>query len=420
LKTTFQTCILLVAIFSGLACSPPKKADGPDETASAKTVTAKSALPESEVSPVKPSQVFEQKPASIADRPKQAAEATSSTLVAAVASSADTANSKPDDAEFRVMTWNLEWFFDDDPNDNYSQLAKEQTAPSRAKWDWKRDAVAESIHRANPSIAAFQEIENRRVLWYLSRALSRNHNVGYREICIDGDDVFTEQDVGFIYRTGDDASKRSLLQIEPILSATLGRTAAMRRDDKTAEVSKHLLVDYELSFGETTETVSILTLHLRAREEAVQTRTKQARTVHAWLADKIRSGENIIVLGDINTEEMTTPALPGTDMAAICGFDTPDKDDDLIDLHAQLPAKERQTHLLPGKAFDRILVSPALLEDAPSRIDLSFAKIERPKSLALKGNADVPDEHWNNYWTIDDENRDISDHWPLMATFEFK
>jgi exonuclease III len=323
---------------------------------------------------------------------------------------------------FKVMSWNLEWFFDDDAADNYSKLAKEQTAPSRVKWDWKRDAVAESLSLAQPAIVAFQEIENRRVLWYLSRAMARNHNLAYREICIDGSDVFTEQDVGFLYRDEDGTKKSSAdkLVIEPTLVAMYGRNATMRRSDAFAEVSKHVAVEYELNYGNDRETVTIVNLHLRAKDEAVEIRTKQARTVHAWIADKIRAGENVIVLGDFNTEESKVPAVKGSDMYAACGLETPDPRDDLIDLHVHLSEKQRQTHLLPGKAFDRILVSRSLLEDDIDRVDLSFVRMERLKELSVKGNPDVPQEHWDNYWDIDDANRDISDHWPIMATFQFK
>ena len=49
-----------------------------------------------------------------------------------------------------VMTWNVEWFFDNESGDNYSDLAKEKTAPSRRQWDWKRDAVAQSIADSRP------------------------------------------------------------------------------------------------------------------------------------------------------------------------------------------------------------------------------------------------------------------------------
>ncbi len=323
---------------------------------------------------------------------------------------------------FSLMTWNLEWFFDNEVGDNYSKLAKEQTAASRARWDWKRDAVAKSLSRVQPSVVAFQEIENKRVLWYLSRALARDRDLEYHEICSEGDDVFTEQDVGFIYRSVSkaDAAASAMCVIEPILVSTFGRTAAMRDDDTLAEVSKHLAVEYELSSGDETERVTIVTVHLRAKEEAVGVRTKQARTIHAWLAQKIRAGENVIVLGDFNTEEEQVPAVAGSDMYAACGLETPETNDDLIDLHARLPLKERQTHLLTNKSFDRILVSPSLLDDAAEKVDLSLEKIERFQDLSVNGTVDVPDDHWNKYWELDDANRDISDHWPIMATFQFK
>ncbi len=334
------------------------------------------------------------------------------------ATTQDSPSSLASNSSLSVMTWNLEWFFDDDKADNYSKLAKEQTAPSRAQWDWKRDAVAAVIHRADPSVVAMQEIESKRVLWYLTRSLSRNHNVAFRELCIEGGDVFTEQDVGMLHRTGQDAGV--LLGIEPIESSTFGRSASMRKNDSFADVSKHLSVQFEVTLGDVRELVTITTVHLRAREEAVDVRTKQARTVHAWLADKIRGGENVIVLGDFNTEESSFPASEGSDMAAACGYDTPDTEDDLVDLHVRLPAKGRQTHLLAGKSFDRILVSPSLIEDDPQRVDLTLTKFERLADLCTGGNPDIPQEHWDNYWTMDDTNRDVSDHWPVMATFEFK
>lgn len=325
---------------------------------------------------------------------------------------------------FSVMTWNLEWFFDDERGDNYSKLAKEQAAPSRVQWDWRRDQVAASLSQVQPSIVALQEVENKRVLWYLTRSLARSHELAYEELCVEGSDVFTEQDVGFLYRSGTASGNKktdpSLLVIEPTWAGIFGRTAAMRQDESFADVSKHLCVQYELSLGDQTEKLTVLNLHLRAKEEAVEIRTRQARTAHAWIANKVRSGENVIVLGDFNTDEQQAPAVKGSDMHAACGFDTPDLEDDLIDLHSLLPEQEQQTHLLAGKAFDRILVSPSLLQDDPSRPDLCLVKFQRWQSLAVKGRVDTPQEHWDHYWQIDEADRDLSDHWPLMATFQLK
>lgn len=324
-------------------------------------------------------------------------------------------------ATFSVLCWNLEWFFDNESGDNYSSLAKEKTAPSRAQWDWRRDQVADALSRAQPAIAALQEVENKRVLWYLTRSLARAHELAYKEICVEGNDVFTEQDVGFLYRSASDTSIHpGTLAIEPIWTGTFGRSAAMRREDSFADLSKHLCVEYELSLGEQTERITVVTLHLRAKEEAVEIRTKQARTAHAWVADRIRAGENVMLLGDFNTDEKQIPAVAGSDMFAACGFETSDPADDLVDLHGLLPVSQRQTHLLAGKSFDRILVSPSLLEDNPSRADLSLIQFDRLQALSVKGSVDLPEKHWDRYWDIDDGDRDISDHWPLLATFQFK
>jgi len=320
------------------------------------------------------------------------------------------------------MTWNLEWFYDNDDGDNYSKLAKEMSAKTRAQWDWKRDVVATSIDMSRPSIIALQEIENRRVLFYLRQALQREHQLDFQEIAVESGDFFTEQDVGFMYRGNRDvdAGGSNPLRIRPTSVVTYGMTEAMENDDALSNVSKHLAVQFEIKRGDDTELVTIVTLHLRAREEAVAVRTKQARTMHAWLAKKLKAGENVIVLGDFNTEDTSWPATDGSDMSVVSGKETSDESDDLVDLHAYLANNERQTHLLPGKSFDRILVSPSLINDDPSRVDLVFTKIQQRKDLAIKGNVDVPQEHWDHYWDIDDNNRDISDHWPIMATFQWK
>lgn len=314
-----------------------------------------------------------------------------------------------------VLSWNLEWFFDDDAGDNFSKLAKEQSAPSRAAWNWKRDEVAQSIASANPQIAGLQEIEGRRAIWYLTRAITRNHSETFRELSIDGTDVFTEQDVGFVYRP-----QTGSLLIHPLAQTFFGRSAAMRADDRYGDVSKHMAVEFEVKLGDAVERLLIVNLHLRAKAEGSAIRTKQARTVHAWLADKVAAGENVLVLGDFNTETNRWPAPAGSDMHAATGKDTPDEGDDLVDLHAFLPVADRQTHLIPGKSFDRILASPSLMVDAPNRVDLCFDKIVLLRELSVRGDVDAIDDHFNNYWNLDPATRDISDHWPIMATFQMR
>ena len=105
--------------------------------------------------------------------------------------------------------------------------------------------------------------------------------------------------------------------------------------------------------------------------------------LHHWLAERIRAGANVILLGDFNTEETGQTTRAESDLGIVSGLETPSVEDDLVDLNLKLAADDRQTHLLDGRQFDRILCSPSLLEDDPLRPDLVFTKIEIARDLAL-------------------------------------
>jgi len=310
-----------------------------------------------------------------------------------------------------VMTWNLEWFYDDNPGDNFSKLAKEKTAPSRKDWDWHRDAVAESIAKAKPTILALQEVENRRVLWYLTRALDRDHKSKYTELCDESKDFFTEQDVGFIFRSPADVLQTSHYAM----------TRAMKRTEQYYNLTKHIVGVFQFPNGtDTPEVVTVLNLHMRSRAEGESLRKRQARLAHLWMRDAIASGANVIVLGDTNTEERGDSTRPESDLGILCGKETESTDDDLVDLCLQMPRAERRTHLLPDRQFDRIFVSPSLIQDDPTRPDLVFSSIEVMGDLAIRGKLDTEDEHWEQHWDYDETLRDLSDHLPVQATFEIK
>jgi hypothetical protein len=101
-----------------------------------------------------------------------------------------------------VATWNVEWFYDNYPGDNYADLAKQQSAPSREDWDWKLAGVARVISEIRPTILALQEIENQRVLFYLTRRLKQEHGLDYTVAYVEGGDFFTEQDVAVLASSG--------------------------------------------------------------------------------------------------------------------------------------------------------------------------------------------------------------------------
>ena len=185
-----------------------------------------------------------------------------------------------DGQTFSVMTWNLEWFYDDYDGDNFSELAKEKSTPSRRQWEWRRDAVAQAIGRVSPSVVAVQEVESRRVLWYLTRSLDREQHQKYQELGIESGDHFTEQDVGFLFRSPVD-----VLSISQRM-----QTRQMKASQQFYNLTKHLVGVFQIPVGtpasgldsngidqgnQNVETITVLNLHLRANEEAEPLRRRQ-------------------------------------------------------------------------------------------------------------------------------------------------
>ncbi len=309
-----------------------------------------------------------------------------------------------------VMTWNLEWFFDDSTRDNRSELAKEKAAPGRDAWNQRRDAFAAAIASARPTIAAFQEVESQQTLWYLTRAIQRNHELDYRETLLQGRDYYTEQDVGVL--TSPDVS---------VASATLfDVTKSMQPAGDFGAVTKHLLVSIEVPVGDGYQTIDVMVLHLRARDVATELRTAQAASINEWLRRRA-STNPVIIMGDFNTEEPAVGVNPMSEIGRLIRRDTPSAADDLVDLHTRLSSDPRGlTHIVPGKAFDRILVSRELVEDQPGVPDLVLTDVRVASELNVRAGRDEIEPHFNHYWDLPVDKRDLSDHDPIIATFEVR
>ena len=310
---------------------------------------------------------------------------------------------------FSIMTWNLEWFFDESKQDNFSPLSHEKSAPSRGDWNWRRDAAAGVIAETQPSVVAMQEIEGQRVMWYLSRALVREHQLDYDEFVFQGNDHFTEQDVGL------------LVQAETeVISVMRGNvTSRMKRTGEFGSVSKHVAAVIDVPVGDRIESILIVNLHLRSGEKNAAIRTKQAASLNEWIRRWSANNPNahIIVLGDFNTEEVAGQIKPASELAVFQSRSTESRDDDLIDLHEHIHIDDRQTHLLTGKQFDRILVSPSLVDDELGVLDLSLGSVSVRRDLVIRGKVDTETEHWENYWQSPESERDLSDHYPVFAEF---
>ncbi|WDQ15671.1 endonuclease/exonuclease/phosphatase family protein [Rhodopirellula sp. P2] len=321
--------------------------------------------------------------------------------------------------EFSVMTWNLEWFFDNQTADNPSELGREKSAPSREQWDWRRDRVAAAIAKVQPTIVALQEVESQNVMYFLTRAIDRNHNLKYDDYVIKGDDFYTEQDVALL------ATKTTGVQ-----SISRGVVTPAMKSRGYASVSKHLFAVVEIPVNGKVELLVIANCHLRAMAEKGELRARQARTLSLWLERLVKGVKasqedpgqavHVLVTGDFNTEELAGQIAADSDLGVLMSRGTDDPSDDLIDLHNHIPPGERTTHLLPGRQFDRILVSRDLVIDTPGVVDLSLRDVTVRTDLNFGGDQDPQAEHWDNYWNIPDDQRDISDHNPVLARFQIQ
>lgn len=305
-----------------------------------------------------------------------------------------------------LMTWNVEWFFDNYTEDNFTDLPKQEAAPSRAEWDWKLAGVAKAIAEVKPTILCLQEVENRRVLFYLTKKLRDEHKLNYKIAYIEGEDYFTEQDTAILWQSGlVEFSRREQTQEDRARKEFYG-------------VPKHIFGRFTWGGGENKDGFTLLNVHMRAQPEGTSIRERQARLMRRWLEAEFARGEQVVVIGDVNSNESFEETTPAGDVGILRGLNTADMKDDLIDLHQFLEPERRFSHII-AKSFDRILVSPALVADEPGRTDLVFKKATVPKELVIRGKEQDKD-HLGIFWTIPQEERDLSDHWPVVAEFEWK
>lgn len=302
-----------------------------------------------------------------------------------------------------VASWNLEWFFDDYKGNNRSDVSKKESAPSREEWQWRVNMFADAIAKFQPTILAVQEIEDRGVLLALTKILKDRHQLQYRVAFIEGNDSSTEQDVGILYQSGlVEYSRKEMSQ-------------SMFESKEFYSLSKHLVGRFEWESNGRTISLDILVLHFRATADAADLRRKQAKLAHRWMQKSIESNQNVLIIGDLNIEQLAEQeSEDGDGMYELRGLSTPSDSDNLTDLLSSVPADRRQTHLILPKQFDRILASNTLMAGTAG---YRFQQMEVLSQYNIRGTG--PDEdHWDTRYTKDRDERDLSDHHPIMATFE--
>jgi endonuclease/exonuclease/phosphatase family metal-dependent hydrolase len=304
-----------------------------------------------------------------------------------------------------IATWNLEWFFDDETADNRSDLARAQSAPSRTAWQWKVNECARVIADIAPDILAVQEVENRKVLADLVNRLRERHNLFYRVAWAEGTDISTEQDVAILHRGG------------LIRYGRWEQTSTMFRSNRYYNVSKHLFAEFAWRHEAQSVRLLVCTAHLRAQPEQEAIRVRQARLLHYWVAPALRAGQDVLLLGDWNTEVLFGEAVQGRDLGVLMGHETMSVEDDLIDAHSKIADGVMQTHL-SGRQYDRILLSRTLDQDDPQRRDWVLHSTSVRRDLVVRGRGPDGQEHFDNYYAIPASERDVSDHYPVVIVLK--
>ena len=324
-------------------------------------------------------------------------------LFALICSSVSAADQAPE--RLVIATWNIEWFYDHDQTDNESALAKKLSAPTAADWNWRVTEAAKVVAAINPTVMALQEIENEKVVQDLAKQLKEQHQQEYKVAFIQGRDTYTEQDVALLYKSGLIHQERR------------NQTDEMYESKRYYNLSKHLFATFQWTDKGETHEITLCNVHLRAGTRGEEPRVRQCCLINHWIQPHIKNKENVIVLGDINTLCDCHEYTLEQDLAVLCGKREGSDLSDLIDLHLRLKKSDRATHMI-GRQFDHILVSSALIEDKKQQPDFVFASIESRKDLVLRGKQD--EDHYNIFYQIEESERDVSDHYPVIATFEIK
>ncbi len=250
-----------------------------------------------------------------------------------------------------VATWNVEWFFDNNPGDNHGDLAKKMAAPSYQEWQWRLEQVARVIAEMKPTILSMQEVENRDVLYQLCRVLEQKHGIKYHIAYIPGYDFGTEQQVVFLYRNGlVEYSRRE-------------QTAEMFASGRYYNLSKHIFARFEWGQGEDQESLLVVGVHFKATPESAEVRQKQARLLRHWLEPHLDGRTNVIAIGDFNPDTSFDDEKPGSEMFEL--RKPTEASSEMVDLTGTLQPNDRMTHMI-DKAFDRILVNQSLMDDEPT------------------------------------------------------
>ena len=321
-----------------------------------------------------------------------------------------------------ISSWNAEWLFDGVCDPRISPWLNGSTScVGRANGLNSCDAegaaahvqrAAEVIARTNADVMNLAEVENCAILGDLISALGSG-GTQYEPHLVQGTDSFTQQQVGLLSRLSPQAPlERSEERAEyPIEGSTCGETTP-----KSSGLSKHYFARLALEGlpGEAgVATLIVLGMHLKAiptEPRSCNQREAQATIARTLLAQALEETDLVVALGDLNDFDGDDCCRDANDNMPTSRVLRMLKDprgrgvDELKSVAERLPVAERYTDWWDHaprddtdngdeehSSLDHMLVSTRL-----------FAALET-----------VSIDHTH-------APMDVSDHWPIVATFKFE
>lgn len=286
----------------------------------------------------------------------------------------------------RLVTFNTEFMFDGLDGEGQASFAW-QGDPVLARRH--RDDLGEVIRALDADLLMLQEVENLETLQMLvDESLG---GMGYRAYLVKGRDTFTGQDVGLLSR----------LPVEEV--GRIDERVTVPGTRQPYGVSKNMWARLDIGGIPTT----LVAVHFLARPDDIERKPKretQAEVIRRFIVQEMQAGRAVAVLGDFNDFDPDVPdragSTPITDVLATVKRAGPGPDDDLRNVAAEVQQLDRYTAFYDRNrndeidlgelsSIDHILVSPRLYS-ALRAVD--FVQVHDPRT--------------------------VSDHFPIVATFE--
>lgn len=195
---------------------------------------------------------------------------------------------RPDRTRLRIVSYNVEWLF--------------CGCDGRGPWTSPEEAqqhleeIGDVIAEIKPDILAMQEVQNCDMLRRLAEYLSTKHSLtGYRPYLVPGTDTATGQNVGLLSLIDPftDVVRTANRVAFPVPGTTCGTNTG------TSAVSKHFVARFRVN----NVAMAFIGMHFVAfplRTDRCLQREAQASVLRGLVDERLKEGEQVVVLGDMN------------------------------------------------------------------------------------------------------------------------